>query len=86
MTFGDELRRRRDAAGLTQEQLAQKAGTSIGNVRNYEQGIRLPTFPIVVKLATALGVTCEAFSGCEDVAGEAEGPPAKAPGKGKKKK
>lgn len=82
MTFGGELKRLREAAGLTQEQLAQKAGTSVGNVRNYEQAVRLPTFPIVVKLAAALGVTCEAFSGCEDVAGQAERPaPKKKPGK-----
>ena len=44
---------------------------SVGNVRNYEQGIRLPTFPAVVKLAKALGVTCEAFAECDDIAGEA---------------
>lgn len=81
MLFRDELRRLREAAGLTQGALAQKAGMSIGNVRNYEQGLRLPTFPAVVKLARALGVTCEAFAGCEDVSDEPEKP---AKGKGRK--
>ncbi len=87
MQFKDELRRLREAAQLTQESLAQKAGTSIGNVRNYEQGLRLPSFPIVVKLATALGVTCTAFAECEDVQGEATEEPEQkkpAPKKGKK--
>lgn len=70
MKFSEKLRELRDAAGLTQEQLAQKAGMSVGNVRNYEQGIRLPTFPAVVKLAAALAVTCEAFAECSDVTGE----------------
>ena len=72
MTFRAELRRLRVAAGLTQEALAQKANTSVGNVRNYEQGIRLPTFPLVVKLAAALGVDCSAFATCEDVTGADE--------------
>jgi transcriptional regulator with XRE-family HTH domain len=83
MLFKDELRRLREASGLTQEALAQKAGTSIGNVRNYEQGLRLPSFPIVVKLASALGVTCATFAACEDVTDEPEAKPAKK-GKGKK--
>ncbi|MCE9566530.1 MAG: helix-turn-helix domain-containing protein [Planctomycetes bacterium] len=88
MQFKDELRRLREVAQLTQESLAQKAGTSIGNVRNYEQGLRLPSFPIVVKLASALGVTCTAFAGCEDVQGEAseEPEPKKPAPKGKPKK
>ncbi len=72
MTFSAELRRLRVAAGLTQEALARKAATSVGNVRNYEQGIRLPTFPLVVKLAAALGVDCSAFAKCEDVTGAGE--------------
>jgi transcriptional regulator with XRE-family HTH domain len=67
MLFRDELRRLREKAGLTQEGLAQKAGMSVGNVRNYEQGIRLPSFPGVVKLSKALGVDCTAFAECDDV-------------------
>ncbi len=55
MTFREELRRLREKAGLTQEALAQKAETSVGNIRNYEQGVSLPSFPGVVKLAKALG-------------------------------
>jgi transcriptional regulator with XRE-family HTH domain len=73
MTFRDELKRLREKAGLTQESLAQRAGTSVGNVRNYEQGIRIPSFPGVIKLAKALGVDCTAFAECEDVQAE---PPA----------
>ncbi len=80
MLFRSLLKDLRERASLTQEALAQKAGTSVGNVRNYEQGIRLPSFPAVVKLAAALGVECTAFSGCEDVAGEEPVKPA-----GKKK-
>jgi transcriptional regulator with XRE-family HTH domain len=77
MKFSDELRRLRENAGLSQEALAVKAGMSVGNIRNYEQGRRLPSFPGVVKLAGSLGVECTAFSKCEDVKGEEEAPSTK---------
>lgn len=70
MKFRDELKRLRELTGLTQEALAQKAETSVGNIRNYEQGVSLPSFPGVVKLAKALNVDCTAFSECEDVKSE----------------
>lgn len=82
MTFGQKLKAMRESSGLTQEALARAGNMSVGNVRNYEQGIRLPTFPIVVKLAAALDTDCTAFAGCEDVKGEPASPPAKKkPGK-----
>lgn len=84
MRFREVLRALREKAGLTQEGLANRAGMSVGNVRNYEQGIRLPTFPAVVKLAAALGTDCTAFARCEDVAGVEEEKPA--PRKGRRKK
>jgi transcriptional regulator with XRE-family HTH domain len=77
MLFRDALKQFREPEGLTQEALAQRAGTSVGNVRNYEQGIRLPTFPQVVKLATALGLSCEDFARCEDVTTESAVVPSK---------
>jgi len=84
MLFREELKRLREKVGLTQEGLAQKAGTSVGNVRNYEQGIRLPSFPGVVKLSKALGVDCTAFSECDDVAGQEPEPKKQGGKKGKK--
>jgi transcriptional regulator with XRE-family HTH domain len=81
MRLSAELRRLREAAGFTQESLAQKAGMSVGNVRNYEQGIRLPSFPAVVKLCAALGVDCTALAKCEDVRNGVEEKPARKRGK-----
>jgi len=66
MTFGQRLRELREQAGLTQEALARAADTSIGNVRNYEQGIREPRWQLVFKLAEALGVSSEAFKDCTE--------------------
>jgi transcriptional regulator with XRE-family HTH domain len=74
--FRNALKQFREREGLTQEALAQQAGMSVGTVRNYEQGIRLPTFPQVVKLATALGVSCMDFARCEDVTTEPAPEPA----------
>jgi transcriptional regulator with XRE-family HTH domain len=66
MTFAKRLRELREQAGLTQEQLARAADMSVGNVRNYEQGIREPRWQGVFQLAEALGVDCSAFKVCMD--------------------
>lgn len=82
MTFGEALRREREAKGLTREGLAELSGVTFGSIHGYEFGRRAPSFTNVVKLAAALGLTCQAFAGCSDVAtpddGESE-PPAKKP-------
>jgi transcriptional regulator with XRE-family HTH domain len=82
MLYKDRLRELRDAAGLTQEGLAKAADIPIGSVRNYEQGHRLPSVASFMRLAKALGTTCETFAGCADIAGAEEKP---APQKGKRK-
>lgn len=40
--LADEIRDARQAAGLTQEQLADLAGVSVASVRSWEQGLRAP--------------------------------------------
>jgi transcriptional regulator with XRE-family HTH domain len=83
MKFKEKLKSLREKAGLSQSGLAEKAGLPIGNIKNYEQGIRMPLLPAVVRLVQALGTDCTAFADCEDVAGE-EKPKPKPKGKGKK--
>jgi transcriptional regulator with XRE-family HTH domain len=82
MTFGEKLRDMRERAGLTQEALAANSGLALGTIRNYEQGLRIALFPAAVKIAKALGVTCEVFADCEDITGHNE-EPAKVRPKGK---
>jgi DNA-binding SARP family transcriptional activator/DNA-binding XRE family transcriptional regulator len=54
---GERLRRLRAAAGLTQEQLAARAGVSVRTVRQLELGaVRRPQAASVRRLAEALGV------------------------------
>jgi transcriptional regulator with XRE-family HTH domain len=84
MPFKDLLRKLRDKAGLTQEQLAERAGIPLGSLRNHEQGQRLPSWSAVVKLARALGVSTDVFAQCDEVtAEEPDEPPARKP-RGKK--
>jgi len=59
--FGQRLRELRERAGLTQPQLAEKAGMSKAGVADLEQGRREPSWATAIALADALGVNCKAF-------------------------
>lgn len=59
--FAFRLRELRKAAGLTQPELAERAGVSAKAIANLEQGIREPAWSSVLALAGALGVDCSAF-------------------------
>lgn len=87
MTFAEKLRELRDAKGISEAKLAEASGVPFGTVHEYGLGRRKPSFAAVVKLAKALGVTCEAFAECDDVAAEespkAEPAPKKPKGGGK---
>jgi transcriptional regulator with XRE-family HTH domain len=76
MNFAEKLRALRDQAGMSEAKLAETSGLTLSSVHAYGLGRRKPSFEAVVKLARALGVTCEAFADCEDV-----GPAMKAPKK-----
>src|SRR6516164_9225280 len=56
--FGELLRRARQAAGLTQEELAERAGLSRRGIADLESGARkTPRKDTVALLAAALGVS-----------------------------
>ncbi len=73
--FGRRLRELREAAGLSQKELADRMGVQQTAVSWWERGRREPSFGNAVKLAEALGVNVLAF--LEE--------PAPVPRKGKKK-
>jgi transcriptional regulator with XRE-family HTH domain len=90
MTFAERLRELRDKVGLSQAKLAEAAGLTFGTIHGYGLGRRKPSFANVLRIARALGTTCEAFADCEDLdseelskAEQAEAP--KRSTKGKKK-
>jgi transcriptional regulator with XRE-family HTH domain len=59
--FGRRLRELREAAALTQAQLADRAGMHPQAVVKLERGEREPSWASAVALAEALGVDCRAF-------------------------
>lgn len=59
--FGARLRELREAKGLTQAQLGERAGMVYQAVAKYERGAAEPTWPIVLRLADALEVGVEQF-------------------------
>ncbi len=64
--FARNLRAAREAAGMTQEQLALASGLDMANVSRYETGRREPGVRVIVRLAAALGVQAgKLFEGAE---------------------
>lgn len=62
MTFAETLKKHRKKAGMTQAQLAEKVGLSLGAIGNYESGKRENiSTAIIVRLADALNVPYEEF-------------------------
>jgi transcriptional regulator with XRE-family HTH domain len=59
--FPARLRELRTEAGLTQDQLAEKAGVKRGAIARWESGTREPSWSNVIALADALEVSTEAF-------------------------
>jgi transcriptional regulator with XRE-family HTH domain len=62
IAFGVRLRELREAAGLTQAQLAERAGLHPQGVVKLERGEREPAWSTLLALADALGVSVSAFA------------------------
>lgn len=82
MPFSEKLRQLREAAGLSQAGLAEKAGVPIRSVQNWEQGHRGPSAHAVLLLAQALGISSDELLG---ELGTGNKPPKKRP-RGRPKK
>jgi transcriptional regulator with XRE-family HTH domain len=59
--FGPRLKELREAKGISQRDLALRAGIGQRTVSNLEQGRNQPTWKIAISLAGALDVDCRAF-------------------------
>lgn len=62
------LAQARAEAGLTQEELAQKAGCSVFSIGKYERGERSPRGPRLRRIARATGKPVEWFFSAQEVA------------------
>ena len=64
MVFKERLKEKRMEAGLTQVQLAEKAGVTARTIQNYELGNRKPSnMEVIQKVADALNTTTEYLLG-----------------------
>lgn len=63
MSFGENLKRRREQKDLTQQQLANNVSVSQVMIAQYESGIKFPNVLLAVKIARRLGTTCEELVG-----------------------
>jgi transcriptional regulator with XRE-family HTH domain len=61
--FAENLKRLREAAGLTQKAFAERLGIPIRTVQNWEQGHREPRIATLAPLARALGASVDALVG-----------------------
>lgn len=66
-TLGENIRHIRKIRGLTQENLARKAGLSTMSIRRYENGERVLTEKVLVNIANALDVSSSYLFGWENV-------------------
>ncbi|MBA3274832.1 MAG: XRE family transcriptional regulator, partial [Chloroflexia bacterium] len=61
--FGDQLRRYRVAAGMTQETLAERAGLSVRGISDLERGVKQRPHPETVRLlAAALDLSADSLA------------------------
>lgn len=59
MGVGDNIKRLREAKGISQRQLAREAGISQPLLCQIERGTKNPSLPVGVAIAKALGTTAE---------------------------
>ena len=65
MALSDMLKKLRKEKGLTQKELAEKAGLPLRSIINYENEIREPNAKALVALELALGVSGAYLLGLE---------------------
>lgn len=59
MAFRDRFVRLRKEQGWTQQQVADKIGLSVGQVKKYEKGTSAPTLQFLAQIATVFGVSTD---------------------------
>src|SRR4030095_5801093 len=63
MDISEVIRSRRAALGLSQAELAKKAGVSLRQLARYEAGDQQPVLSAAVALADALGISMDQLAG-----------------------
>jgi transcriptional regulator with XRE-family HTH domain len=74
--FGDRVRSRRQALGISQEELAHRAGINRTYIGSLESGERNPSLDNIARLARGLGCdAAELVAGLQELAGRRDLPP-----------
>lgn len=63
MRVGDQIKKARKNAGLTQKQLSEKTGIPAITIQQYERGVRAPKVDSLQKISIALGVSLDDLLG-----------------------
>jgi transcriptional regulator with XRE-family HTH domain len=71
MSVGDRIAKKREELGLSQTDLAKKAGLKPPTISHYESGARSPSYEALIKLSNALNVTTDFLITGKEINGEA---------------
>ena len=63
VNLGERLKKLRTESKLTQTQVSERIGVAISAVSSYESGIRLPSYPVLIKLSRLYHVTTDYLLG-----------------------
>lgn len=66
MTFSERLVHLKTSRGLLQKNIADSNGISVRALRYYEQGVKEPTLPVLLKFANFFGVSLDYLVGLTD--------------------
>ena len=64
--FGIRIAKLRAAKGLSQAQLAERIGITKSMVSAYENSIRMPSYPVLIKIARVFNVSVDYLLGMEN--------------------
>ena len=68
LDLGKTIQSLREQSGMSQKELAKRAGVSTGAIGNYEAGLRRPKFETIEALADIFNVPIELLIGDESAA------------------
>lgn len=59
MSIGENIKARREAAGMTQARLAEAVGVSVPMICQIERGTKVPSLPLGAQIAACVGCKLE---------------------------
>lgn len=63
--MGSKLKALRIENGLTQTQIAKRLGVAVSAVSSYENGVRYPSYPVLIKFSRMFHTTTDYLLGAE---------------------